>query len=206
MYHEYERASDKLYPHYIRTSLATKIVIGVVLFLILWGGIGAFTLASQANTVQARVGDVWNVVDRAEQLLPRLEHQLNAAYKQQADLITRIENADAQILAGRQHVNSGNLTPQATVSTMQTTLAALQLFQRQYPQFAVGQLNEDLVTETEGSINRITYARGKLIGAQAAYNQARIIFFIDDAFFPPMQILGSDQNPAQQLPPSQVQP
>jgi hypothetical protein len=184
----------------------TKIVIGILLFLILWGGIGAFTLASQANTVQARVGDVWNVVDRAEQLLPRLEHQLNAAYKQQADLITEIEKADAQILAGRQQAGGGNLTPQATVSTMQTTLAALQLFMRQYPQFAVGQLNEALVTETEGSINRITYARGQLIEAQAAYNQSRIIFFIDAAFFPPMQILGSNQNPAQQLPPSQVQP
>jgi LemA protein len=178
------------------------LAIGIVLVICFWQILGAFSLASSQQTVRGKTAQVWNQIDRASQLLPRLEQQLNTTVQLQKDLIDKIAAARNAIgTASQGDTSDPNNIGQAT----QASLIALRAFNENYPNLGLPELQQGLLDETAGSYNRIAYARSELINAQTSYNTARIWAFpIGMLMFPNMTITGENENPMQTLPPSKV--
>ena len=175
-------------------STSVMVILLVVAYLL----IGAFTLSSKQEGIHSQVGEVWNQIDRCNQLLPRLEAQL--AYGKGA-----LDKWNAQITSARNAYlaakESGDL--EGALNAMQNLNTNIQLFFEQYPQYLnLTPVMTSLMDETAGCFNRIAYARGKLIESQRSYNVARLVFFPLGIFYPRMEILGENVNPASTVVPS----
>lgn len=181
-----------------RFSWVPWVIAAVVVFL-LWNAIGGFmVLPLQQQGLAGKVGEVWNQVDRANQLLPRLEAQLKYSVAEQKQVIDKITIARNDILAAEQASGDQAKILKATASTQ----SALKAFYENYPDFGLPAVQQGLLDETAGSFNRIAYARGKLIEAQVSYNQTRIFFPLAAAFSPPVEVLGSGVSPLTPVTPS----
>lgn len=170
-------------------------VLWVLGGVIAWGIIGAILLGVQLQTIGGQTGEVWNQVDRATELLPRLEKQLTYTTDQQKEVIDQITVARNNILAAKQ---AGDLQ-KATMAASQAQFS-IQAIQENYPSFGLPEVQKGLLDETAGSFNRIAYARGRVIDAQVAYNKSRIIFLPCMLFFPRQSVLGEQANPAAVVP------
>jgi hypothetical protein len=194
--------AEKLVPRRRSLGWIGWIVIVVLALLAFWQMIGLFSLPMQKIAIDGKVGEVWNQTDRASQLLPRLEAQLNYTVQAQKAVIDQIAAARNDVLAAKQT----NGTDQAKVFQAATsTQVALKAFYENYPNFGLPSIQQGLLDETAGSFNRIAYARHQLIQAQVSYNQARIGFFIAALFNPPVPVLGSDVSPLTPVTPSSLQ-
>lgn len=180
-----------------RFSWVPWIIAAVVVFLF-WNAIGFMVLPLQQQGLAGNVGEVWNQVDRANQLLPRLEAQLKYTVAEQKQVIDKITAARNDILAAEQASGDQAKIFKATASTQ----SALKAFYENYPDFGLPSVQQGLLDETAGSFNRIAYARGKLIDAQVSFNQARIFFPLAAVFIPPVEILGSGVSPLTPITPS----
>lgn len=180
-----------------RFSWVPWIIAAVVVFLF-WNAIGFMVLPLQQQGLAGNVGEVWNQVDRANQLLPRLEAQLKYTVAEQKQVIDKITAARNDILAAEQASGDQAKIFKATASTQ----SALKAFYENYPDFGLPSVQQGLLDETAGSFNRIAYARGKLIDAQVSFNQARIFFPLAAVFIPPVEVLGSGVSPLTPITPS----
>lgn len=180
-----------------RFSWVPWIIAAVVVFLF-WNAIGFMVLPLQQQGLAGNVGEVWNQVDRANQLLPRLEAQLKYTVAEQKQVIDKITAARNDILAAEQASGDQAKIFKATASTQ----SAFKAFYENYPDFGLPSVQQGLLDETAGSFNRIAYARGKLIDAQVSFNQARIFFPLAAVFIPPVEILGSGVSPLTPITPS----
>lgn len=179
-------------------SWIMPIMAAVVVFL-LWNAVGGFiVLPLQQQGLAGKVGEVWNQVDRANQLLPRLEAQLKYSVAEQKQVIDRITAARNDILAAEQANGDQTKILKATNSTQ----SALKAFYENYPDFGLPAVQQGLLDETAGSFNRIAYARDILIEAQVSFNQARIFFPLAAAFIAPVEVLGSGVSPLAPVAPS----
>lgn len=174
-------------------------VIAAVVIFFLWNAIGGFiVLPLQQQTLAGKVGEVWNQVDRANQLLPRLEAQLKYTVAEQKQVIDKITIARSDILAAERASGDQAKIFKATDSTQ----IALKAFYENYPDFGLPSIQQGLLDETAGSFNRIAYARGKLIDAQVSFNQTRIFFPLAAVFMSPVEVLGSNVSPLTPVTPS----
>ena len=172
--------------------------LGLVGLLVVYLVLGAFTLSMRREGLHGLTGNVWNNVDRATQLLTRLESEVLYAYKDRQALYQTITAARNDLLAARavgDLEKATNVAGRISVILEDNSLAG-----------DLTPVQISLMDETAGSINRITYARSKLIEGQVGYNQTRIFFFPVAVFFPRVEVLGETANPAQQLPPSPFTP
>jgi hypothetical protein len=159
---------------------------------------GFIVLPLQQQGLAGKVGEVWNQVDKANQLLPRLEAQLKYTVAGQKQVIDQITIARNDILAAEQASGDQTKIFKATDSTQ----SALKAFYENYPDFGLPSVQQGLLDETSGSFSRIAYARGKLIEAQVSYNQARIFFPLSAPFIPPVEVLGAGVSSATPVTPS----
>lgn len=178
-------------------STSVRVVAGILLAILFYLALGGISLAQQQIGIDAATGEVWNQIDAGAQKLDRLEAQVIGAYRQQMDVVNAIVEGRKALAEARAR---GDLTA-ATQAAGQIGLNINVLVEAN-PVTPLTELQRGLLDETSGAFNRIAYARGRLIDTQKAYNQTRIAFFPIAGFFPPVEILGSTDNPRRQLPPS----
>ncbi len=155
--------------------------------------------------VQGKVGAVWNEVDRASQLLQQDAALLNATIASQNEAITKIAQARSNATAIK--ANLGTADPNAALSAAGQMTEGIRVFVENYPDSGVGSNSHSVLVQIEGSFNRIEYARTQLIKEQTEFNKWLLTQIPMNLFYHPVQILGSNANPAQPVPvPHYVQP
>lgn len=186
-----------------------KISSVVVLAVVLFGGIFFINqnigIQQRQYDVQGKIGTVWNEVDRASQLLQQDAALLNSTIASQNDAITKI--AQARSNAAALKAGQGTTDPNAALSASGLMTGGLRVFVENYPDYGVGSNAHSVLVQTEGSFNRIEYARGQLITEQTDFNKWLLSQIPMNLFYRPVQILGSNANPADPVPvPRYVQP
>src|SRR3990172_10386624 len=81
-------------------------VLGIFGCAVVWNVIGLVTLSMQREAVRGDVGRVWTITERAIELLPRLENDVEVFMKDRQDLVELITIARNDFLAAEK---SGNL-------------------------------------------------------------------------------------------------
>lgn len=170
----------------------------VVLFLCMmaWQIIGGVTLAMSQETIAGRTGEVWNTTQRAIDLLPRLEREVEVFMEDRQEIVAQITTARNDFLAAQE---AGDL---AQLNAVHETMLDIRVQIEAYPTINLTDQQRVLMYETAGSINRIAYARGQLIDAQVQFNKNRLLFMPVGLIFPRQEILGENVDPGQPLPPS----
>ncbi|HET8851973.1 MAG TPA: LemA family protein, partial [Ktedonobacteraceae bacterium] len=154
--------------------------------------------------IQGKVGDVWNEVDRASQLLRQDAALLNSTIASQNAAITKIAQARSNAAALKA---SGTIDPNAALTAAGQMTAGIRVFVENYPDYGVGSNSHSVLVQIEGSFNRIEYARSQLINEQTDYNKWLLTQIPMNLFYHPVQILGANANPAEPVPvPPYVQP
>jgi hypothetical protein len=186
-----------------------KIITAVVLVIVLLGGIFCISqniaIQQRQYDVQGKVGAVWNEVDRASQLLQQDAALLNATIASQNDAITKI--AQARSNAATIKASQGTADTNAALAAAGQMTAGIRVFVENYPDYGVGSNSHSVLVQMEGSFNRIEYARAQLINEQTEFNKWLLTQIPMNLFYHPVQILGSNANPAEPVPvPHYVQP
>ncbi|MGZ3610286.1 MAG: LemA family protein [Ktedonobacteraceae bacterium] len=187
----------------------TKIISAVVLVLVVVGGIFLISqniaIQQRQYDVQGKVGGVWNEVDRASQLLQQDAALLNSTIASQNDAITKIAQARSNTAAIK--ASQGTTDTNAALAAAGQMTGGIRVFVENYPDYGVGSNSHSVLVQTEGSFNRIEYARAQLISEQTDFNKWLLTQIPMNLFYHPVQILGSNANPAEQVPvPHYVQP
>ncbi len=186
-----------------------KLIAAVVLVIVVLGGVlcisQSIAIQQRQYDVQGKVGAVWNEVDRASQLLQQDAALLNSTIASQNDAITKIAQARSNAVALK--ASQGITDPNAALAAAREMTGGIRVFVESYPDYGVGSNSHSVLVQTEGSFNRIEYARGQLITAQTEFNKWLLTQIPMNLFYHPVQILGSNANPAESVPvPHYVQP
>ena len=186
-----------------------KIISSVVLAILVLGGILCIyqniVIQQRQYDIQGKVGDVWNEVDRASQLLQQDAALLNSTIASQNDAIAKIAQARSNVssIKTAQGTNDTN----AALSAANLMNAGIRAFVESYPDYGVGSNAHSVLVQIEGSFNRIEYARSQLITEQTDFNKWLLTQIPMNLFYHPVQILGSNANPAGPVPvPTYTQP
>ncbi len=187
----------------------TKIITAVVIAVVVIGGIFLIfqniAIQQRQYDVQGKVGNVWNEVDRASQLLQQDAALLNSTIASQNDAITKI--AQARSNAETIKASQGTTDTNAALAAAGQMTGGIRVFVENYPDYGVGSNSHSVLVQIEGSFNRIEYARTQLITEQTDFNKWLLTQIPMNLFYHPVQILGSNANPAQPVPvPTYVQP
>ncbi len=186
-----------------------KIIAVVVLVIVVLGGLlcisQSITIQQRQYDVQGKVGDVWNEVDRASQLLQQDAALLNSTIASQNAAITKIAQARSNVVALK--ASQGTTDPNTALEAAGQMTGGIRAFVESYPDYGVGSNAHSVLVQIEGSFNRIEYARGQLIQEQTEFNKWLLTQIPMNLFYHPVQILGSNANPAEPVPvPPYVQP
>ncbi len=186
-----------------------KLSAAVVLIIVVLGSILCISqnisIQQRQYDVQGKVGAVWNEVDRASQLLQQDAALLNATIASQNDAITKI--AQARSNTATIQANQGTTDPNAALAAAGQMTAGIRVFVENYPDYGVGSNAHSVLVQIEGSFNRVEYARAQLIQEQTDFNKWLLTQIPMNLFYHPVQILGSNANPAEPVPvPHYVQP
>lgn len=192
-------------PFWTRTKIISAVVIAVVLI----GGIFLISqnigIQQRQIDVQGKVGLVWNEVDRASQLLAQDAALLNSTIASQNDAITKI--AQARSNADAIKASQGTTDTNAALAAAGQMTGGIRVFVESYPDYGVGSNSHTVLVQIEGSFNRVEYARTQLITEQTDFNKWLLTQIPMNLFYHPVQILGSNANPAEPVPvPHYVQP
>ncbi len=187
----------------------TKIISAVVIAVVLIGGIFLISqnigIQQRQIDVQGKVGLVWNEVDRASQLLAQDAALLNSTIASQNDAIAKI--AQARSNADAIKASQGTTDTNAALSAAGQVTGGIRVFVEGYPDYGVGSNSHTVLVQIEGSFNRVEYARTQLITEQTDFNKWLLTQIPMNLFYHQVQILGSNANPAEQVPvPHYVQP
>lgn len=202
------RQGEKLTPQKHFWTRA-KVISAAVLVIVILAGIFCIrqniVIQQRQYDVQGNIGAVWNEVDRASQLLQQDAALLNSTIAFQNDAITKI--ALARSNAATIKASQGTTDPNAALSAAGQMTAGIRVFMESYPDYGVGSNSHTVLVQIEGSFNRVEYARSQLIQAQTDFNKWLLTQIPMNLFYHPVQILGSNANPAEPVPvPHYVQP
>jgi len=186
-----------------------KIISAVVIAVVLLGSVICISqniaIQQRQYDVQGKIGIVWNEVDRASQLLQQDAALLNSTIASQNDAITRIAQARGNAAALKASQGTGDTN--AALAAAQQMTGGIRVFVENYPDYGVGSNAHSVLVQIEGSFNRIEYARTQLINTQTDFNKWLLTQIPMNLFYHPVQILGSNANPAEPVPvPPYVQP
>jgi LemA protein len=173
----------------MKKSILTLIIALIIIYAVS----GILVMEPMQQDIDGKTGEVWNNVQRAIDLLGRLEQQMTVYLSDRQDLIDKIVTGRNEMLAAKE---SGDLD--AVLVSQTNTQSAIDAVFEAYPDLSLTETQQGLMDETAGSMNRIAYARSELINTQVAYNKGRIIWF----WYPKIDILGSSYDAAKPLPTS----
>ncbi|HTP99690.1 MAG TPA: LemA family protein [Casimicrobiaceae bacterium] len=138
-------------------------------------GCGYNDLQRQDESIKAAWSEVVNQYQRRADLVPNLVNTVKGYAAQEADVLTAVTNA-------RANVGSIKVTPellndpaafakfQAAQGQLTSALSRLLVVAENYPNLKSDQLFRDLQSQLEGTENRITVARKRYIDAVQTYN------------------------------------
>lgn len=186
-----------------------KIISAVVIAILLLGGIvctyQSIRIQQRQYDIQGNIGAVWNEVDRASQLLQQDAALLNSTIASQNGAIAKIAQARSNVATIK--ISQGTSDTNAALAAANQMNAGIRVFVESYPDYGVGSNAHSVLVQIEGSFNRVEYARSQLIAAQTDFNKWLLTQIPMNLFYHPVQILGSNTNPAQPVPvPTYVQP
>lgn len=141
---------------------------------------GVNSVPTAEENAKARWADVQNQYQRRADLIPNLVATVKAAGAQEKDILTQVTQARAS--ANQVQVSAGDLTDPAKMAAYQRAQAgitlSLQRLQEAYPELKSQANYTTLMSQLEGTENRITIARNDYNNAVQAYN-TRIRTFPD---------------------------
>lgn len=155
--------------------MKSRLVMVVVTLVTLLGGCGYNTLQSQDEGVKAAWSEVINQYQRRADLVPNLVNSVKGYAAHEQEVLTRVTEARAK-------VSSIQITPellndeaafakfQAAQGELSSALSRLIAVAENYPQLKADQLFADLMSQLEGTENRIAVARGRYVKAVQDYN------------------------------------
>ena len=139
------------------------------------GGCGYNTIQTQEEAVKAAWSEVVNQYQRRADLVPNLVNSVKGFAQQEKDVLLGVTNARAK-------VGSIQATPevlndpaafqkfQAAQGELSSALSRLLVVTENYPQLKSDALFKDLMSQLEGTENRITVARNRYIKSVQDYN------------------------------------
>src|SRR5438067_355323 len=131
---------------------STKITAAVVLIILVLGGIFCISqniaIQQRQYDVQGKVGNVWNEVDRASQLLQQDAALLNSTIASQNDAITRIAQARGNAAALKASQGTGDTN--AALAAAQQMTGGIRVFVENYPDYGVGSNTHSVLVQIEG--------------------------------------------------------
>ena len=143
-------------------------------------GCGINSVPTAEENAKARWADVQNQYQRRADLIPNLVATVKAAGAQEKDILTEVTQARAS--ATQIQVSGDELSDPAKMQSYQRAQAGLSLslqrLQEAYPELKSQGNYTTLMSQLEGTENRITIARNDYNGAVQAYN-TRIRTFPD---------------------------
>ena len=135
-------------------------------------GCGVNSVPTAQENAKARWADVENQYQRRADLIPNLVATVKAAGAQEKDILVGVTQARAQ--ASQVHLSAEDLTDPAKVAAFdraQTNVTAnLQRFQEAYPNLKSQENYATLLSQLEGTENRIEIARNDYNSAVQQYN------------------------------------
>ncbi len=141
---------------------------------------GINSVPTAEENAKARWADVQNQYQRRADLIPNLVQTVKAAGAQEKDILTEVTQARAS--ANQVQVSGDDLTDPAKMASYQRAQAgvtmSLQRLQEAYPELRSQGNYTTLMSQLEGTENRITIARNDYNTAVQAYN-TRIRTFPD---------------------------
>ena len=136
------------------------------------GGCGINSIPTAEETAKARWADVQNNYQRRADLIPNLVATVKAAGAQEKDILVQV--TQARSAANSVQVSAADLSDPAKMEQYQRVQGAvgvsLQRLQEAYPELKSQANYTTLMSQLEGTENRITIARRDYNGAVQAYN------------------------------------
>ena len=144
--------------------------------------IGAFLFFKDYNSIQtqdekvaASWSEVVNQYKRRADLVPNLVNTVKGYASHEKDVFTQVTDARAKV--GSIQINADQLSDPALFSKFQqaqselsSALSRLVAVSENYPELKANTLYQDLMSQLEGTENRITVARGRYIETVQSFN------------------------------------
>ncbi|WP_279084183.1 LemA family protein [Gilliamella apis] len=151
----------------------------LILILIIVGGFFFFkdynSIQTQDEKVAASWSEVVNQYKRRADLVPNLVNTVKGYATHEKDVFTQVTDARAKV--GSIEINANQLSDPALFSKFQqaqselsSALSRLIAVSENYPELKANTLYQDLMSQLEGTENRITVARGRYIETVQSFN------------------------------------
>ena len=158
--------------------MKSKSLLIIIILLI----IGAFIFFKDYNNIQnqdeavaASWSEVVNQYKRRADLVPNLVNTVKGYASHEKDVLTQVTDARAKV--GSVQINADQLSDPALFSKFQqaqselsSVLSRLIAVSENYPDLKANTLYQDLMSQLEGTENRITVARGRYIQTVQIFN------------------------------------
>ena len=158
--------------------MKSKSLLIIIILLI----IGAFIFFKDYNNIQnqdeavaASWSEIVNQYKRRADLVPNLVNTVKGYASHEKDVLTQVTDARAKV--GSVQINADQLSDPALFSKFQqaqselsSALSRLIAVSENYPDLKANTLYQDLMSQLEGTENRITVARGRYIQTVQSFN------------------------------------
>ncbi|WP_127848402.1 LemA family protein [Lacticaseibacillus hulanensis] len=149
------------------------IIAAVVVIIVGATGIGTYnSLAKENQTVEAKWSQVENVMQRRYDLIPNLVNAVKGSMKQEQKVFTAV--ADARKAYGNADSTKAKANANAKLDSSVGTL--INVIREDYPDLKSNQQVQTLMTQLEGSENRISVERKRYNEAVEDYNKDVVSF------------------------------
>ncbi len=142
---------------------------------LLLSGCGYNEIQRQDEQVKAAWSQVLNQYERRADLVPKLVSSVNAYMVNERTVLQQVTEARAKV--GQIRITTDDLDNPALVARFEqaqgalgSSLSRLLAVSENYPDLKSDGLFRDLMTQLEGTENRITVARERYVGAVQSYN------------------------------------
>ena len=151
----------------------------LILILIIVGGFFFFkdynSIQTQDEKIAASWSEVINQYKRRADLVPNLVNTVKGYATHEKDVFTQVTDARAKV--GSIQINADQLSDpalflkfQQAQSELSSALSRLIAVSENYPELKANTLYQDLMSQLEGTENRITVARGRYIETVQSFN------------------------------------
>ncbi|WP_033892151.1 LemA family protein, partial [Pseudomonas aeruginosa] len=155
-------------PRFLRNALLPVLAL-------LLSGCGYNAMQAGDEQVKAAWSEVLNQYQRRADLVPNLVSTVKGYASHEASVLTQVTEARAKV--GSVQLNADQLDDEQAVQRFQkaqgelsSALSRLLVVTENYPQLKADGLFKDLLTQLEGTENRIAVARGRYVKSVQEYN------------------------------------
>ena len=148
----------------------------ISLVALLLSGCGYNEIQTLDEQVKATWSQALNQYERRADLVPKLVSSVNAYMSQERTVLTDVTEARAKV--GQINVSVNDLDDPALMQRfnqaqgeLSSALSRLMAVSENYPELKSDGIVRDLMTQLEGTENRIATERGRFVQAVQAYNQ-----------------------------------